>query len=288
MFYIINRKNIALRLAAAVLVLLFAGGIGFAYERLRAPQDGVPLCILMYHSLLEDPARTGKYVVTPDEFERDLIYLKEHGYTTITAAQAAAHVYDGAPLPPKPVMLTFDDGYYNNYLYALPLLKKHGMNAVVSVIGIYSQKFSENPENNAYYSHVTWDMIREMAQSGCVEILNHSYDMHTISGGRRGSGKKRGESAEQYEKAFSADVMRAQNLIVEKTGCVPLFYTYPFGSIGGGSGEILKKLGFLGSLSCTEGVNYITDDPECLFEMKRYLRPGGRDSQSFFKKIRME
>lgn len=64
----------------------------------------------MYHSVLKDQKMDGKYVVSPTEFENDLIYLKEHGYTTIFLQELVDYVYSGAALPEKPVVITFDDG----------------------------------------------------------------------------------------------------------------------------------------------------------------------------------
>ena len=78
--------------------------------------------ILMYHSLLKDPARQGKYVVSPDLFENDLRWLKENGYSFVEMQDLINFVYSGSSLPEKSVVITFDDGYYNNYLYAYPLL----------------------------------------------------------------------------------------------------------------------------------------------------------------------
>ena len=70
--------------------------------------------------------------------------LQVKGYTAITVSDLLAYVQDGADLPEKPVMITFDDGYYNNYIYAYPLLKQRGMKAVVSIIGSQTALFTDN------------------------------------------------------------------------------------------------------------------------------------------------
>ena len=122
--------------------------------------------ILMYHSILRDSARQGKYVISPAVLAADLDALQEKGYTAVTVSDLLAYVQDGADLPEKPVMLTFDDGYYNNYIYAYPLLKQRGMKAVVSIIGSQTALFTDNGEENAYWSHLRLDRLREM--QGCV------------------------------------------------------------------------------------------------------------------------
>lgn len=77
-------------------------------------------------------------------------------------------------------MLTFDDGYYNNYYYALPLLEKYNCKAVISPIASVSEKFTETKDISVTYGHITFDDMKEMSDSGYVEIQNHSYDMHSL------------------------------------------------------------------------------------------------------------
>ena len=108
--------------------------------------DGVSLPILMYHSVLKDKSRAGKYVVSPDTLEQDMLYLKGCGYTTVVMEDLINYVENGVPLPEKPVMLTFDDGHLNNKTYVYPLLQKHGMKAVISIVGEYTELFSNTPD----------------------------------------------------------------------------------------------------------------------------------------------
>ena len=92
----------------------------------------VRLPIIMYHHVLKDSNKWGKYIVSPKEVEKDIIYLKEQGYTTILMEDLINFVYNNGKLPDKPILLTFDDGYMSNYTYVLPLLKKYDCKAVVS------------------------------------------------------------------------------------------------------------------------------------------------------------
>ena len=250
--------------------------------------ESATVVILMYHSLLKDPARHGKYVVSPDLFESDLKYLKEHGYSFVGIQELIDFVYSGTPLPKKSIVITFDDGYYNNYLYAYPLLEKYDAKMVISVIGKYTDLY-DGEKPNAYYSHVTWDMINEMLASGRVEIGNHTYSMHT-NGERRGSKKIKGETDEHYSKILTEDIGKLQAEMFEHTGTYPSVYTYPFGAISNASFGIIADMGFLASLSCAEKPSTVTrGKPESLRCLGRFLRPTKISSADFFeKKINIE
>ena len=77
----------------------------------------------MYHGIRKSTSAQNKYVISPDEFESDLKYIKENGYETIVVADLLEYFDNGKALPEKPIMITFDDGCLNNYTYAFPLLK---------------------------------------------------------------------------------------------------------------------------------------------------------------------
>lgn len=258
-------------------------------QKAPIPEDSLAVPILMYHGLLKDTSMQNKFVISPDRFESDLKYLKEMGYETITMSQLIDYVNKGSPLPPKPIVLSFDDGYYNNYLYAYPLLKQYGAKAVISIIGKCSDDFSVSDGGHATYSHITWDEINEMMQSGCVEIQNHTYNMHTYDKGRRGSMQKPNETIEVYKNVLENDVGRLQRRIQEMTGWTPNTFAYPFGYMSNGSTQLLKSMGFSASLSCTEGINYFPMDKtkrteDSLYVLKRVLRPPNLSSADFFQK----
>ena len=65
----------------------------------------------MYHHILKDQSRLNKYTISPDEFRRDMQYLQDNGYTPVLMQDLLLFVQEGVPLPDKPVMITFDDGY---------------------------------------------------------------------------------------------------------------------------------------------------------------------------------
>ena len=272
----INLKMLGL---ITLCLLLGAGALIAA----AATAGGVEVPVVMYHAILKDEARHGQYVISPDEFESDLKYLQDHGYTTIFIEDLIAYTQGGA-LPEKPVLLTFDDGYYNNYLYAFPLAQKYHSKFVLSPIGRYTDLYTDTPDENAYYSHCTWEELREMADSGLVEVQNHSYDLHQSGGARLGLRKRPGESEGQYRQLLEEDLGKAQKEIEAQLGVLPSAFAYPFGAASPSTPEIVKSLGFQCTLSCEEKICRVTRDPESLFDLGRFLRRSGVSSQDFFEK----
>ena len=261
-----------------IFVLLFSFAFANSDEYIKVP-------IIMYHSILKDPARSNKYTITPAVLEEDLKYIKANGYETITISDLISYVYDDKPLPPKPIILTFDDGHYNNYGYLYPLLEKYDMKAVISIVGSYTDKFSETDEANLNYSYLRWKDINELISSGRIEFQNHTYNLHDNTHGRIGAKKKKGESDDEYKKILEEDINKLQNEFKENTGYVPTCFTYPFGGISNSSLDIIKELGFKASLSCEEGINKITKNPNSLYLLKRYNRHSYVSTYNIFKKF---
>lgn len=245
---------------------------------------GTDVPIIMYHSVLKSAKKQTKYIVTPSQLESDMLWLKSNGYTTVLIQDLINYVYDGTPLPPKPVIITFDDGYYNNLIYLYPLLKKYNMKAVISIIGRYSEEYSKTLDLNPTYAHLTWDNIKELNSSGIVEILNHSYNMHSTDV-RKGCKILSGESYFEYKTVLAEDIMKTQELLSSNCGITPAAFTYPFGYMCDESEEILKELGFKASLSCYEKINHITRDKSCLYMLKRFNRDSTLSTEKFMSKI---
>ncbi len=268
-------KIFALIVPICLICLLLVKNQPYIQADSKNVEDGVQLPIIMYHSILKDSARHGEYVISPDELESDLKYIKENGFTTVTTEELITYTNGGAELPEKPIMLTFDDGYYNNYLYLFPLLKKYNCKAIIGVIGTYSQQYTETPDTNAYYAHCTWENLNEMLDSGLVEVANHSYDLHK-NGERLGSKRTKQENNESYKKLLTEDVMKLQDMFKTKLSVNASTFVYPFGAYDKDQDEIIRSLGFKCTLTCTEKMNYISRNPNCLYELGRYIRPSGK------------
>lgn len=254
------------------------------YAVSTSTNPSVKLPIIMYHHILKDSKKWGKYVISPNEFEDDVIYLKKEGYSTVVMKDLIDFVYNKKNLPLKPIMLTFDDGYLSNYDYILPILEKHDCKAVISVVGEFIESNTADCVSSTAYSYMNWDQVNELVHSPYIEIQNHSYYMHKITN-RKGAAKKRGESYEQYKKALNNDIGKLQILIEEKTGYKPTTFTYPYGISSKESNQILTDMGFLSTLSCNTGVNYLNGNKEELFNLKRFNRPNGISQEEFFSQF---
>lgn len=292
MIYIKKRLLRAVSTLAAVCLLLVAFSLGGGTRTPPAVQavketgaaGGVRLPILMYHSMLPPSVATGTYILSPALFEQDLQYLQKEKYTTVTIETLLDYVNGRGTLPAKPIMLTFDDGYYNNYKYAFPLLKKYNMKMVLSPIGICTERFSTADADHITYSHVTWSELNEMLASGLVEVQNHTYNLHKSGkGARLGSSKLRSESTADYQKMLRADLTKMQDLVFQHTGVRMTAFTYPFGAVSEAAGPVVRLMGFEATMTCNSHVNTIVQDPSCLYGLGRFLRKPGVAPAQFFR-----
>jgi len=243
------------------------------------------LPIIMYHHILKEKGRHGEFIISPDEFETDLKYIKENGYKTILPEDIISYQENGTPLPEKPIMLTFDDGHLSYLEYAVPLLEKYDMKALVSVVGAYTNDYTNCPDRCVSYAYLSWEDIKNLSASSHTEIGNHTYDMHKISGGRNGCSKIKGESIEHHRTIFTEDAQKMQSLIYEYTKKSPLCFTYPFGYLCDETETEIKNLGLKMSLSCTEGINKISKKSS-LFKLKRFNRAHKRSVEGILKKAK--
>lgn len=234
---------------------------------------------LMYHQVLKDESRSGKYIITPYELEEDLKYLSANGYVSVLPSELT-QINDGErKLPEKAVMITFDDGYETGLYYVLPLLEKYNMKAVINIVGRYTDEYSQINEEGRHlsYAYLTWDEIRKLSESGYVEIGNHTYNMHSYNGERNGCARKENESDEQYRTVLYEDVARLSDKLQRVTGKRPVAFAYPFGSLSEGSAEIIGSAGISVFMTCCEQPCSMNRNGRIV--INRYNRESGRSAQ---------
>lgn len=272
-------------LIPVIIIVITCASLFPAAAPAHEEREGVYVPVIMYHSLTTK--KSNQWTLPPKSFEADLKYLSENGYQTVGVSDLIAFVDEGAPLPEKPVMLTFDDGYYNNFTKALPLLESYDMKMVLSVIGEPTDKFSDTPDANETYGHVTWDQIRDLQQSGRVEISNHTYSLHKTDKGRNGCRIKKGESIEEYRDMLMEDVGKLQQKLEQNSDIKPVCFAYPFGSRCDEALNVLKEMGFRVTLSCNSKNNLIVPgDPDSLYDLGRTNRTSRKTAATILDQLK--
>ena len=206
-----------------VLVLLAVGW-------LVMPGAGVP--ILAYHQVSSLPEI---YSVDAAEFDQQMQYLSEQGYTPISLAELFAAGSNGEKLPPRPVIITFDDGYEDNYLTALPIMEKYNMKATIFVIaGQVGQ-----PE------YMTWQQLKA-AQARGIEIGSHTFSHVALSDL---------PPTEQLN-----ELVRSKQMLEAKLGQPVNFLAYPYGQYTNDTIAALKQAGYTGACSGQPGLGSVRGD----------------------------
>lgn len=278
-----------LRYAAFDLALILAAILlthaGKQHFKAVDSAGGVSLPILMYHSVTDMPET--EYCISPETFRQDVQYLHDHGYETVSAEALIAYTEGSGFLPSKPIMLTFDDGFYNNLSIVLPILEEYDMCAVVSIVGAFTDVYAPDAPHNDVYSYLTWDDLHQAQESGRIELGNHTYDMHT-NAQRKGCSKLEWESEETYNTILYQDVSLLQSRFLEELKMQPTIFAYPYGFISEESKPVLKECGFRITLTCREKPNFITRDPACLYGLNRYNRPGNCSTEQYMTRVLSE
>lgn len=190
------------------------------------PCRNVP--ILMYHHVGEG---TNWLYVKTETFQVQMDYLAGKGYQTVTLSEVVSSLQGGTVLPPKPIVLTFDDGYRDFYDNAYPILKAHNFRATLFVI-------SQHVDGSAY---VTWDQLREMAGSGLVTAGDHTLSHPSLP--------------ILTEEKLRDEILSAKNIIEERLGILVNTFSYPYGGVNGGGEKILKEAGFVAAVTTKRGLS---------------------------------
>lgn len=244
-------------------------------EPLSQDEISTQVPILMYHHLSEDV--TNSEMVSPEQFEAQIRALSEAGYTGVSFDELQAYVLRGEPLPEKPVVITFDDGYESNYTLAYPILQKYNMKATIFAIGVSFGKDHYKDTDYAITPHFGAAEAAEMAASGLISIQSHTYDMHqwppyeTDSAVRENILQLPGESEEAYVQALTEDFTRSRALLEDAAGQPVDVLAYPAGQYSTLAQVTLQSLGVHVTLSTNPGINTVVKGlPQTLYAMLRF------------------
>ena len=268
-----NKGWIAALLAA--LSLCMAGAAA-------ADRETVSLPVVMYHHISRDPAAWGPYVISEAELERDLQWLKAHGYETVSVQNLLDWEAGRFSMPEKPCMITFDDGACSTAAYAEPLLERYGCCGVAAVIGSVCEQFSDNGEADPELSNLSWEAARDMAERGTIEVICHTWDMHRLTP-RRGCSRRAGESEAAYRLALSGDLSRFLHGSAAHGVALTPAIAYPYGAYSRATLDAARDFGFLAGFTCDEKVNRLTRGADELLRLGRFNRPHGVAGEKIFR-----
>ena len=169
--------------------------------------------ILMYHAVAADPnGATRALSVTPEAFAAQMDVIADRGLTPLTTADLAARWRAGRPLPGRPVLITFDDGYEGVYRHALPALAKHGFPATLFVSTGWIRGTYDT--GGGLDTMLDWPQVRRLADAG-VEIGGHSHTHPQLD--------------QLDDPALRAELVRCRDIVAGELGTPPASFAYPYG-----------------------------------------------------------
>lgn len=263
-----KRKGLYGWIAVALVLILVLCIVSYV----RSEQGPV---ILMYHHL----APAGTYQGTADEdngaildvehFAEQMAWLRENGYQTLFVSELADYLLNDQELPEKAVIITFDDGYESNYVYALPILEEYQIKANFAIVVRDTERREEQPDETPYADtslrHMTFEQLREMVASGLVEVGSHTYHSHgDVNVDDAGNTKpalvnyhyntvtKHLETAEEYQERVMTDLLKSREVLKAQLGKEPAYFAYPYGRYTNELIEIIEGAGFTVALSVKE------------------------------------
>ena len=185
---------------------------------LQPAPDAIEIPILVYHHVVPGGGSPVLYV-TPGGFEQQLQFFQSNGYQSISFADLADCLEYGAPLPERPVILSFDDGWENQYQHAFPLLQKYGFTGTFYVVSGYID----------HQNFMTTEQLKTMMAAGMV-IGGHSHTHPALAGA--GSARLHDEVASS--KAWLED----------RLGVAIDSFAYPYGSYSAATVAAVKAAGY--------------------------------------------
>ncbi len=216
--------------------------------------------ILMYHALTKNPEEASSTVITVDKFREQMASLCDAGYTSIFFGDLLSYVKEGTPLPEKPILITFDDGYLSNLTLAGPILDEYGHKATISVVGITAGCDTYKDTGVSIYPHFTLEAAKMAYGSRLFDFQSHTYDMHQNEldeDHRKGMLQKENESEEDYIRAIRDDFFISKSLLESEIGNSCFVIVYPHGKCTPLADSVLAKMGAEISVTVEKGINTV-------------------------------
>ena len=219
-------KRILLAVMIVTIPFLLASPRNMTARMLEDSANGTKVVVLNYHKI--DNMNISLSVL-PKDFDAQMAYLKENGYHTITPDELYQSLNGDLELPENPVLITFDDGYEDNYKYAYPILKKYDFKATIFVVTSFL---------GVYNNYLTWDQAKELEENG-ISIESHTVTHKSMT--------------ELSDDQLRAELVNSKKAIEDRLGKKVDYIAYPTGTYNLHIAELVREAGYKAAFTIKYG-----------------------------------
>lgn len=237
-------------------VFLLVSFLLWAGYLVKGGRDAV---ILMYHSVGESDGWQPGLNIPTQAFLEQMEFLKKHDYNVVSLDELADMLKSGSKIPPKTVVITFDDGYMNNYTRAYPILRRLGFPATFFIV--FDFLGAEKEVYGRKMRFMTPEIIKEMLASGIVTIGSHTlkhFYLPDITD----------------EEALREEIAGSKEALERITGQEVKFFSYPIGGYTPKIRDIVGKAGYKAAVTTMPSKGYAHEDIYALKRIKMTERAG--------------
>jgi len=240
----------------------------------QKPPHNPTLTVIGYHEIINtENALIPEYAVSTTQFQQHIDWLKKNGFHFINVDQLIQAHQGKYSLPTKPVLLTVDDGYASFYQNAYPIVKANKIPVVLAVVGSWlepkeDQSIDFSGEQIQRKEMLSWAELKEMQDSGLVEMASHSYNLHRgIVGNPQGNLEPAAvtrlydpksasyEDDSHYQQRISNDLKQNNQLLIAHGLKSPRIMVWPYGHYNMQTVKIAKQLGMPVAISLDDGAD---------------------------------
>ncbi|HUI88580.1 MAG TPA: polysaccharide deacetylase family protein [Anaerolineales bacterium] len=222
----------------------------------------VQVPIFMYHHVSDSPIGSD-YYVPPEKFDVEMKLLHDWGYTTITTSMLVQAITQGVSLPPRPIIISFDDSWESQYSNAFPIMKKYGFTGVLYTVVSYIGRPSGLTTDPSY---LTADQLKEMAAAGW-EIGSHTETHQNVT--------------VMTDDQLHYEIVQSRKDLQQELGVPILTFAYPF---GGANSAVIDYVHFAGYIAAMGATGFTADQGKGnLFELQRCEIKYSDDAKSIIR-----
>jgi len=221
--------------------------------------EEIPIPILTYHNFTTEEGSS--YKINIVEFKKQMDYLAAHNYSVISLSELLARLRSGQ-LPPKPIVITIDDGYKSTFTLAYPVLKKYNFPATLFIYTNFIEK------NNG---SLTWEEIREMTKNN-IEIGSHTLSHCNLLK------YKKNENYETYSARIRREIFLSKEILESKIQSKVKFFAYPYGVYSPAIKNLIIQADYEGIANANSMTNTVNANP---FSLNRQIIFGQNSFNSF-------